>query len=190
MAKRNKDWLDTLAETPEDERLYQEEYLILDASERILQAMEEAGLTQADVAKQLDCSPGHISQLLNGERNMTLRSLADLAWATGCRVEVRLQPGEQPAAEEVLQPARAAQVRQPGFKVLRLREEADRGLPPVEISKGPFRIATRPFTRHSTQQYPAASSPSSLDEVAAKIESEESGGSAPVTGLRDLDLHG
>lgn len=64
------------------------ERLILAASELILEMMEQNEVTRSDLAERINKSKGHVSQLLNGGRNMTLRTLAELAHALGGRVEL------------------------------------------------------------------------------------------------------
>ncbi len=65
------------------DRLLAQERLILDATEAIVALLEEQGVTRQDLAARLGKSKGFISQLLSGERNMTLRTLADLGHALG-----------------------------------------------------------------------------------------------------------
>lgn len=65
------------------ERLLAQERLILDATEAIVGLLEDQGVTRQELAARLGKSKGFISQLLSGERNMTLRTLADLGHALG-----------------------------------------------------------------------------------------------------------
>lgn len=68
-------------ETPERAREYARESLLIDVSEEILAALAAAGINKAALAERLGFSKSHITQLLSGERNMTLRSLADISFA-------------------------------------------------------------------------------------------------------------
>jgi transcriptional regulator with XRE-family HTH domain len=85
-------------ETPkpdaEYERLLAEEALILDSTELISELMHEKGLTRADLAKLVGKTRAFVTQVLAGNRNMTLRTLADLAFALDGRVTVVAQPLE------------------------------------------------------------------------------------------------
>ncbi len=65
------------------ERLLAQERLILDATEAIVGLLEEQGVSRQELARRLGKSKGFVSQLLSGERNMTLRTLADLGYALG-----------------------------------------------------------------------------------------------------------
>ena len=70
-----------LEESPENRRAFQEERLILAATEAIYKAMEMRGISKAALAERLGSSKAHISQLLNGSRNMTLRTFARIAFS-------------------------------------------------------------------------------------------------------------
>src|ERR1700691_3779521 len=68
---------------PDYERLLAQERLILDATEAIVGLLEEQKVSRQELARPLGKSKGFVSQLLSGERNMTLRTLADLGYALG-----------------------------------------------------------------------------------------------------------
>jgi transcriptional regulator with XRE-family HTH domain len=75
-------------ENSEGMKLYQQERVILEATERICEAMEEQGFTRKELADALGTSKSFISQLLDGSRNMTLRTLSDVFLALGLAVHV------------------------------------------------------------------------------------------------------
>lgn len=62
--------------------------LLLDAQELVFQAMEDKGVTKADLARLLDTSPANVTQLLSGDRNMTLNTLAEVLYVLGFKVEL------------------------------------------------------------------------------------------------------
>jgi transcriptional regulator with XRE-family HTH domain len=64
--------------------LAQEEF-ILGATELIFELMEKASVTKAELARRVGRTRGYLTQLLDGNRNMTLRTLAELANALGYR---------------------------------------------------------------------------------------------------------
>ncbi len=72
------EWLD---ESAEHSRAYLEEGLILETTEAICEALEKRQLSKADLASRLGTSKAHVTQLLNGGRNMTLRTFAGIAFA-------------------------------------------------------------------------------------------------------------
>lgn len=57
--------------------------LVLDALDLVHEKLEESGMTQNDLAARLGVTKGRISQLLNGDGNMYLASLARLLGAMG-----------------------------------------------------------------------------------------------------------
>lgn len=87
----NEAWIRRQTESPEARRRYEEERLILWTTEAIWTAMDEQGLTRAELAGRLGTSRANVTQLLSGTRNMTLKSLAALAHACGLRAGVHLK---------------------------------------------------------------------------------------------------
>jgi transcriptional regulator with XRE-family HTH domain len=67
----------------ENRRLLKQEALILEVTETLCAAIEHSGLTRTQIAKRLGRTKGFVSQLLAGGRNLTLRTLADIADAIG-----------------------------------------------------------------------------------------------------------
>lgn len=80
-----------IAEVPERERVFAQEQLIVSVAENIWEKMETQGVTKADIAKTLGKSKAFITQCLNGGRNMTLRTLSDIAFALHAKVTVELR---------------------------------------------------------------------------------------------------
>jgi antitoxin component HigA of HigAB toxin-antitoxin module len=89
---RNREWTERQTMSPEARREYEQERLIVGAFESIAEAMESAGLSYADLARELGCSRSYITQVFSGQRNATLRTMADLAWACRSRVVVSTEP--------------------------------------------------------------------------------------------------
>lgn len=75
---RLKEWLE---ESVDHQRAFAEEALILDVTENIWALMDERNVTKAELADRLGRSKAFVTQVLNGSRNMTLRTLADIAFA-------------------------------------------------------------------------------------------------------------
>ena len=44
---------------------------------------EEQGITRAEIARRIGCDRARITRQLNGNSNITLRSIAEIAWAVG-----------------------------------------------------------------------------------------------------------
>lgn len=83
-----------LRESATNRRHFAQEGLILDASESILGQLERKGKKQIHLARMIGATKSHVSQLLNGSRNMTLRTLADMAFMLD--VEIKLQVVDLP----------------------------------------------------------------------------------------------
>lgn len=77
-----------LCEDEENRRLMVEESFLLDVTEKIWDALTNRGVTKADLSRELGTSKSHVTQLLNGSRNMTLRTLADIAFALDTRISI------------------------------------------------------------------------------------------------------
>ena len=90
------EWLD---ESREHSCAFLEEGLILDATEAICEALEKRHVTKATLAGRLGTSKAHVTQLLNGSRNMTLRTFAAIAFALDMTPTIAL-------SESVSRPAR------------------------------------------------------------------------------------
>ena len=87
-----------LTRTRQDEefdRLVRQEELILQVTETLTQALDEAGVTKAELARRLGKSPGFVSQVLGGGRNLTLRTLSDIAAALALRPILNLSCDEE-----------------------------------------------------------------------------------------------
>jgi transcriptional regulator with XRE-family HTH domain len=70
----------------EYKRLLAQGELIMEVTELLCQLLEKEGVLRQDLAKRLNRSKGFVSQLLNGGRNLTLRTVADIATALGYRL--------------------------------------------------------------------------------------------------------
>lgn len=57
---------------------------------------KEAGLSQRALAERLGKDPAVVNRMLNGEQNLTLRSIAELAWALGLDVAFEFRKRREP----------------------------------------------------------------------------------------------
>ena len=71
---------------PEFRKLLAQEELILEVTEIICDLLENEKISRKELADRLGKSKGFISQLLNGGRNLTLRTVADILHALGYKV--------------------------------------------------------------------------------------------------------
>ncbi len=76
-------------------RVFAQEQLIAAVAEQIWEQMDKQQKTKTQLATTLGKSKAYLTQVLNGSRNMTLRTLSDIAFALGVRVDVELRPAQQ-----------------------------------------------------------------------------------------------
>jgi transcriptional regulator with XRE-family HTH domain len=63
--------------------------------------MKERGITKRELAQRLDVTPGRVSQILSGDENLTLRTLASVCAALDAHFEVELAANKPADAELV-----------------------------------------------------------------------------------------
>lgn len=80
------DWLHAAESDPQLMAVRQQEELIVQITELISIAMEKQGISKADLAQRLGKSRPFITQVLSGEANLTLRTIADMFTAMGLEV--------------------------------------------------------------------------------------------------------
>ncbi len=69
-------------------KLYYREDLIFEVTEAISQAMAEKGVSKADLSRLADVSKSNVTQLLSGDHNMRLTTVADLLYALDSKLSV------------------------------------------------------------------------------------------------------
>lgn len=78
----------------EGQRLYFREDLIFEVTEAICKVMQERDISKAELAEIAGVSKSNITQLLSGDQNMRLSTVADLLFALRARLEVKPVPVE------------------------------------------------------------------------------------------------
>ncbi len=78
----------------EGQKLYFREDLIFEVTEAIYKVMEEKGISKAELSRIAGVSKSNITQLLSGDHNMRLTTIADLLFALDARLEVTATPIE------------------------------------------------------------------------------------------------
>jgi antitoxin component HigA of HigAB toxin-antitoxin module len=79
-------------ETPENQRLYQQEKLLVEVTELLAKVMDKKEMNRSDLARAIGKSKAFVTQVLRGNHNMTLRTVADLFWAMRHDVVVEALP--------------------------------------------------------------------------------------------------
>ena len=78
-----KNAFERLLETPEGRTEYCVEQTITNVTELLSKNLNESEMTQADLAAAMGVTPGRVSQLLDGNANLTLKSVARALAAFG-----------------------------------------------------------------------------------------------------------
>ena len=73
-------------------RLYEAETLAFEATELIASLMKAQRVSKSELAGRIGKTKSHVTQVLSGSRNMTLKTFADLVYALGHKVELRAAP--------------------------------------------------------------------------------------------------
>jgi UDP-N-acetylmuramate dehydrogenase len=71
---------------PEFRKLLAQEELILEVTETICELLENEKISRKELADRLGKTKGFVSQLLNGGRNLTLRTVADILHVLGYKI--------------------------------------------------------------------------------------------------------
>jgi len=88
--------LDKYLEDPEFARLMAQGDLIMEVTETLCELLEKEKISRKELADRLGKSKGFVSQLLNGGRNLTLRTVADILHVLGYRASLTpFKEGEQ-----------------------------------------------------------------------------------------------
>ena len=89
---------------PEFRKLLAQEELILEVTETICELLEKEKISRKELADRLGKSKGFVSQLLNGGRNLTLRTVADILHVLGYRAYLTpFKEGEQRQESNVIE---------------------------------------------------------------------------------------
>ncbi len=75
-------------EDPEAAKLVVQGELIMEVTETLCELMEKEKISRKELADRLGKSKGFVSQLLNGGRNLTLRTVADIVHVLGYKVSL------------------------------------------------------------------------------------------------------
>ena len=80
--------LDEYLKDDEFRRLFAQEDLILEVTEKLCELLEKEKISRKELADRLGKSKGFVSQLLNGGRNLTLRTVADILHVLGYKLSL------------------------------------------------------------------------------------------------------
>jgi antitoxin component HigA of HigAB toxin-antitoxin module len=86
------EWLQA---SEENRHSFYRDSFILDVTEQICGHMEEQRISRVTLAETLGKSKSYVSQVLSGNRNMTLATLADVAYALRLQIKMQLTDTRQ-----------------------------------------------------------------------------------------------
>jgi len=87
-----KTFIQKLLSDEEGRKLYFREDLIFEITEEICKVMEEKGISKAELSRLAGVSKSNITQLLSGDHNMRLTTVADLLYALDSKMAVSTVP--------------------------------------------------------------------------------------------------
>jgi ribosome-binding protein aMBF1 (putative translation factor) len=85
----SKTLIDNLAYGSEEMKFYLQERLILDFTEAVCEAMEEAGIDNTQLAVKLGRSKGYVTLMLDGRAALTIRQMSDIMFYLGMKAEFK-----------------------------------------------------------------------------------------------------
>jgi transcriptional regulator with XRE-family HTH domain len=77
-----------ITRSEEGMRVWQQERAIFEVTELICELMDSENVTRTELANRLNKTKGYISQLLDGQTNMTVRTISDVFTALGRALHV------------------------------------------------------------------------------------------------------
>ena len=85
------DYRTKILQNPEYAREAAKGDLIMEVTESICEILEKEKITRKELASRLNKTKGYVSQLLNGDRNMTLGTLAEILYVLERRPAVKIE---------------------------------------------------------------------------------------------------
>ena len=76
----------------QDDQEFRTEQAIIDFTERVVAAMHERGMSRVELAQRLGVSKAFVTKLLNGNPNLTIRTMVAIADALECKLLIDIPP--------------------------------------------------------------------------------------------------
>lgn len=76
-----------ITSSPHGMRVWQQERVISDVTERVCELMSQQGVNRSQLADRLGKTKGYVTHLLRGDANLTLRTVSDVYLALGRQFE-------------------------------------------------------------------------------------------------------
>ena len=75
------------------------DYMVPRVAKALKEAIKGRGLTQAELARRLECTEAEVSDRLSGRRNLTLSTMSEMCDLTGLRMDVRFYEPSKPPVQ-------------------------------------------------------------------------------------------
>lgn len=85
-------WFKNLLNTYKDDLEFRTEEVILDFTEKIVTKMDDMNVNRTNLAEKLGVSKAFITKLLNGNPNLTIKTMMSIAFALDCELNLDLYP--------------------------------------------------------------------------------------------------
>jgi len=89
---REAKWFQEMLDKYRDDFEFRLEELILDFTEKIVQKMREQDISRAELARRLGVSRAFVTKLLNGNPNLTIKTMMSIADVLGCDLNIDIYP--------------------------------------------------------------------------------------------------
>lgn len=124
-------FIQKLMSDEEGRKLYFREDIIFEITEAICKVMDEKGVSKAELSRLAGVSKSNITQLLSGDHNMRLTTVADLLYALDSKMAVSAVPLDIDSILESITfnqwaPAVDLTIKQSEYR--EINEEAQKGL--------------------------------------------------------------
>ena len=83
-----KSWFTDKIDKYADDAEFLTEEAILDFTEKLVAKMRELQVSRAELARRLDVSKTFVTRLLNGNPNMTIKTMVSISNVLGCRLNL------------------------------------------------------------------------------------------------------
>lgn len=101
-----KSWFTEKLDRFTDDPVFLIEEAILDFTEKLVAKMQEQKVSRSELAKRLDVSKSFITKLLNGNPNMTIKTMVTIAAMLDCRLNLDIYNKEYRAINSVTPPGK------------------------------------------------------------------------------------
>ena len=82
------DFVRDILNSPERKRRFNRERTLTDIVELIAKEMEDQGVSSSQLADRMGVSKSNVSQIMSGQRNLTVRTLSDILFCLGRKLAV------------------------------------------------------------------------------------------------------